>query len=104
MILTEEDYDQHEQFRQTSFSLLQSAMLTGDILVLGQSLRDKHLVDLVKKVLSLKPQGVSSNVYVLVYDQDDLRAPLLEDRGARIAFGGIDDFVHAMGQLSVLSQ
>lgn len=100
MILTEEDYDQHEQYRQTSFSLLQSAMLTGDILVLGQSLRDKHLVDLVKKVLSLKPQGVSSNVYVLVYDQDDLRAPLLEDRGARIAFGGIDDFVHAMGQLS----
>lgn len=101
MILTEEDYDHYEQFRQTSFSLLQNAMLTGDILVLGQSLRDKHLSDLVKKVLSLKPQGVSSNVYVLVYDKDDLRAPLLEDRGARIAFGGIDDFIHAMGQLAV---
>lgn len=103
MILTEEDYEQHEQYRQTSFSLLQNAMLTGDILILGQSLRDKHLADLVKRVLSLKPQGVSSNVYVLVYDQDDLRAPLLEDRGARVAFGGIDDFVHAMGQLATSS-
>lgn len=100
MILTEDDYDQYEQFRQTSFSLLQNAMLTGDILILGQSLRDKHLADLVKKVLSLKPQGVSSNVFVLVYDKDDLRAPLLEDRGAKIAFGGIDEFVHEMGQLT----
>jgi len=97
LVLTEQDYGEFDKYRQTSFSLLQTSLLTGNVLIVGQSLRDPHLGDLVKKVLSLKQQGAPGEVYVLVYDQDDLRAPLLEDRGARIAFGGIDEFIHTMG-------
>lgn len=96
MILTEQDYDDFEKYRQSLFSLLQSNLLTGDILIIGQSLRDRHLNDLIKKVLSFKQEGAPGNVYILVYDRDDLRAPLLEDKGAKVSFGGIDDFVHAM--------
>lgn len=96
MIITDQDYEDHERYRQTMFSTLQTMMLTNDVIVLGQSLRDRHLQDLVKKVLSYRQDGVPSNIYVVVYDRDDLRAPLLEDRGAKIVFAGMDEFAHAM--------
>jgi hypothetical protein len=96
MILTETDYEEFDSYRQALFSSLQNAMLTGDVLVIGQSLRDRHLSDLIKKVLHYKQQGTPGQVYLLIYDRDDLRAPLLEDKGAKIAFGGIDEFVHAL--------
>jgi GTPase SAR1 family protein len=96
MVLTEQDYEEYERYRQSLFASLQAMMLTNDVIVVGQSLRDRHLQDLVKRVLAARQEGVDSNVYVLAYDRDDLRAPLLEDRGAKIAFGGIDEFVHAL--------
>lgn len=96
MILTEQDYEIFSAYRQSMFSLLQSAMNTSDILVVGQSLRDHHLSQIIKKVLTFKQEGAPGQVYILVYDEDDLRAPLLEDRGAKIAFAGIDEFVHKL--------
>ncbi|MGN6114050.1 MAG: SIR2 family protein [Nitrobacter sp.] len=99
MILTEDDYEQHEKYRQSMFALLQAALLTKDALIIGQSLKDRHLHDLVRRVLNAKQEGSTGQVFVLVYDQDDLRAPLLEDRGARIVFGGIDQFVHSFAEV-----
>ncbi len=97
MILSEHDYEEFSKYRQSMFSLLETALLTGDVLIVGQSLTDRHLSDLIKRVLKYKSEeGAPGEVFVLIYDQDNLRAPLLEDRGARIAFGGIDAFVHAM--------
>jgi hypothetical protein len=96
MILTEQDYEDHQRYRQTMFSTLQTMMLTNDVIILGQSLRDRHLQDLVRKVLSYRQDGVQNEVFVVVYDKDDLRAPLLEDRGAKVVFAGIDEFSHAM--------
>lgn len=103
MILTEDDYSNHSQFRQSMFTALKATLLHGDVLVLGQSLRDRHLSDLVKEVLNAKLEGAPGQVYVLVYDPDDLRAPLLEDRGARVAFGEIDKFVDILAQGYVAS-
>jgi GTPase SAR1 family protein len=96
MLLTEEDYEKYEKFRQTTFSLLQAALTNGDVLVIGQSLRDRHLFELIKRVQTAKLEGAPGTVYALIYDKDDLRAPLLEDKGVKVAFGGIDEFVHAM--------
>ncbi len=96
MILTEEDYETYKSYRQTLFANLGAAFLSGDVLVLGQSLRDRHLGELVKQTLAAKTEGSPGHLYVLVYDPDDLRAPLLEDKGARIAFGGIDEFIHQL--------
>ncbi|MFC3231468.1 SIR2 family protein [Marinibaculum pumilum] len=95
MLLTESDYDEYRKYRQSIFSTIESMFLSNDIIIIGQSLRDRHLQDLVKKVLSFKDEGINSNVFLIVYERDDLRAPLLEDRGARLAFGGIDEFSHA---------
>jgi len=97
MLLTEDDSSTHKRYRQALFAELQASLLAqGDVLIIGQSLRDRHLSDLVREVLSAKMEGAPGNVYVLVYDRDDIRAPLLESKGARIAFGGLDEFLHVM--------
>ena len=98
MILTESDYVEFERYRQALFSSLQTALLTKDVLIIGQSLGDRHLRDLIRRVLSSKLEGSAGQVFVLVYDPDDLRAPLLEDEGAIIVFGGIDELVHTLAQ------
>jgi GTPase SAR1 family protein len=100
MILSEQDYEDFTHYRQSLFSLLQASLLTGHVLVIGQSLKDPHLNELIKKVLTYKQQGAPGNIYALIYNKDDLRAPILEDRGAKIAFGGIDEFVHELANLS----
>ena len=100
MVLTADDYASHERFKQVLFGKLKSSLLDGDAIIIGQSLSDRHLSDLVKDVLAAKQEGAPGNVYVLVFDRDDLRAPLLEDKGARIVFGGIDEMVHAFGNAS----
>jgi len=104
MILTEDDYDEFKSFRAAIFAELQRSLMQGDVLVVGQSLRDQHLQTLVREVLKTKNEGAPGNVYVLAYEPDDIRAPLLEDRGARIAFGGIDELMHAFAQASVEPQ
>jgi NAD-dependent SIR2 family protein deacetylase/GTPase SAR1 family protein len=98
MILTESDYIEFERYRQALFSSLQTAMLTKDVLIIGQSLRDRHLQDLVRRVLNSKQEGSTGQVFVVVYDPDDLRAPLWEDQGARVVFSGIDELVHSLAQ------
>ncbi|WP_281408793.1 SIR2 family protein [Mesorhizobium sp. WSM4310] len=99
MIITEQDYDDYRQYRQSLFTTFDNTLMTGDVLIVGQSLRDQHLSDRIKLTLAAKDQGLPGQVYILIYDEDDLRAPLLEDRGAKICFGGIDEFVHALANI-----
>lgn len=96
MIITERDYDANRKYRQSLFHSLAASFHTQDVLILGHSLRDKHLADLMKEVLSLHDEGMQGKIFALVYDKDDLRAPLFEDRGVKVAFGGIDEFVNEL--------
>lgn len=98
LLLTEDDYDDYKAFRQASFVELERTLLQSDVLVVGQSLRDVHLQELVKEVLKARKQGAQGRVFLLVYDRDDIRAQLLEDRGAKIAFGSIDELIHAFSE------
>ncbi len=98
MLLTEDDYETHQKYRQSLFAELNASLFSdGDVLIIGQSLRDRHLSDLVRQVLDAKQQGAPGAVYVLVYDKDNIKAPILENKGAHIVFGGLDEFVHTMG-------
>ena len=105
MTLTEQDYEAHQDYRQVLFVRLLDTLMSGDVLLIGQSLADRHLSDFVKDILKIKhDQGAPGTIYVLVYEEDDLRAPILEDKGARVAFGGIDEFLHEMSSLITESQ
>lgn len=97
MIITENDYDKFLTYRESIFGLLNLSLLSGDVLVIGQSLRDRHLSDMIKSVLKLKENGARGQVYILVYDPDDLRAAIWEEKGAKVAFGGLDQLIHAFG-------
>jgi hypothetical protein len=96
MTLTDHDYEAHKEYRQLLFSQMIFSLLEGDVLIIGQSLRDQHLNELVRDVLKGKQQGGPGQVYALIYEADEYRAPLLEDIGLKIAFGDIDTLVHAL--------
>jgi hypothetical protein len=57
MVLTESDYDDMREYRQTLLNALQMDMQTSDTLIIGHSLRDVHLRNLAKDVAGLRTQG-----------------------------------------------
>lgn len=94
MVLTEVDYEEYEKYREMLYSRLADDLLSKDVLVVGQSLRDAHLRDLVKRTLKVKEQrGAPGKVHALVYQGDQARADLLRDRGVRVAAGSLDEFL-----------
>jgi hypothetical protein len=77
MLLTEEDYENYADFRQAAFRVLAADVVTKDVLVIGQSLNDPHLKDLIREALNLRAcAGTPGRVFVLAYDRDEPRAQL----------------------------
>ncbi|QFG21582.1 SIR2 family protein [Actinomadura sp. WMMB 499] len=98
LLLTERDYDELEQYRQSLWQALALSMTTTDTLILGQSLQDTHLRDLAKETARLRDkQGTAGRIFLLSYEQDRDRAQLLEQKGFRVAFGSLDEFMYVLG-------
>jgi hypothetical protein len=101
MLLTEKDYDQFETFQETAFRSLALDLVTCDVLVIGQSLRDRHLRDLVKKAARLRQtSGTSGRVLLLAYEHDDDRAQLMEQQGIQTFTGSLETLLHALSNAS----
>lgn len=97
MLLTEDDYDNYAEFREAAFRALDADILTKDLLVVGQSLVDPHLKDLIRDSLKIRAShGTPGRVFVLAFDRDEERARLHESRGAEVFFGDLDTM---LGQL-----
>lgn len=97
MLLTEADYEEPDNFRQIAFRALSSDMLTKDLLIVGQSLADEHLRDLVRDALKLhNKSGTPGRVFVLAHEANEHRASLLRDRGAQVHFGDLDEFLDTL--------
>lgn len=97
MLLTEDDYDSFDDFRQASFKALESDILTKDFLVIGQSLEDAHLKSLIKDALKLQLKaGASGRVFVVAYKRDEGLAGLQQARGAEVYFGDLDTLFGAL--------
>lgn len=98
-VLTESDYDEYERFRQLVYRRLSLDLATHDVLILGHSLRDRHLRDNIKQAISLRRQALGTGrIYVLVVQVDRERALLLGQMGATVAFGSIDEVAHALAE------
>lgn len=95
LILTEADYDLADDYREALFDRLRSDMAPGtSVVIVGHSLGDTDLRDLVQRAVQMNQRAQSQGkVFVLLYQHDENRAQLLEQRGVRVAFGGLDDFV-----------
>jgi hypothetical protein len=97
LILTEEDFEYAKQYREALFQRLALDLSTKDILIVGHSLGDPDLKSLITEALRIQQNsGGTGRLFALIYEADNDRAQLLEGRGFRIAFGGIDEFVHAL--------
>ncbi|MFF0315505.1 SIR2 family protein [Micromonospora sp. NPDC005252] len=98
MVLTEVDYDEVASYRESLFSSLKQHMMTADTVIVGHSLRDRHLRDLAKTVGGLRTAGVQGRVFLVVYDYNADRAQLLARYNIQVVAGSLDDFLHNLAQ------
>lgn len=97
IILTETDVQTHLDFRRMLFDRMRSDLESGMLLVIGHSLADQHLRDLVREIAKLQTDIHAVNhIVILVYERDDDLAALYERQGLAVVFGGIDDALDAL--------
>ena len=97
LILTEEDYADYAKYRKIVFGRLGLDLMTKDVLVIGQSLRDPHLQQQMRQALEVKQESTGTGrLLALVYENDVDRAALWEARGFTLAFGDLDSFLHGL--------
>ncbi len=98
MILTQMDYDATADYREALYTRLRADMNPGSqVVVIGQSLNDIHLRDLAETVIATNQKvGAGGRIFFLLYEQNDNRALLYEQRGLRVAFGSLDTFMAEM--------
>lgn len=101
LVLTEEDNDTVEDYREALYDRLKNDLNSHDVVIIGQSLADPDLDKLVKRALKVRQASYSSaRIFLLVYTEDNNRAMLLERKGLQVAFGGIDDFFFELAKQS----
>lgn len=97
IVLTETDIQAHLDFRKMLFDRMKADLESGMLLVIGQSLADQHLRDLVRDVAKLQTDIHAVNhVMILVFQRDDDLAALYERQGLSVVFGGIDEALDAL--------
>ncbi|WP_170432144.1 SIR2 family protein [Ruegeria arenilitoris] len=93
MVLTTEDNDLCEEYREALYDRLRTDISAHDLIIIGHSLSDPDLDSIIKRALKLKEQsGTSRNIFLLVFNEDEDRALLHETKGIKVSFGGIDEF------------
>ncbi|ULA61509.1 MAG: SIR22 domain-containing protein [Nitrospira sp.] len=93
LILTETDYDQSGNYRNSLFDRLKGDMIGGHLVIIGQSLQDRDIRDLVNRAADLGSKAPGAwKLSLFLYIRDENRAQLFEKRGFTVCFGGIDDF------------
>jgi GTPase SAR1 family protein len=97
MVLTEFDYDDYASFREALFRQLDSDLLTSDVLIVGQSLSDRHLKAVVTQAAHLQAtRGAQGRLFLLVYEPDKARASLYHRRGITTSSGSLEDFFYVL--------
>lgn len=96
MILTDSDYETFSRFREAIFDRMKYELEAGSVVIIGHSLRDPHIRDIVRRVAAIQQQVRRSNrVHLLIYNADPDIATLYERQGITVAFGGIDELFDA---------
>jgi len=98
IILTQTDYDSAYEYRDALYARLKDDLNPGSqAVIIGQSLKDNHLRELIENVIvANKKVGASGRIFLVLYEQDNNRAKTYELRGIKIAFGSLDSFIAGM--------
>jgi hypothetical protein len=93
IVLTDADYDLTSAYREQLYGRLKTDLAGAVLLIIGHSLVDPDMRELVNKAASLNAQMENGGQIILfMYTRDDDRASLFEARGLTVCFGGIDEF------------
>ncbi|SFU01900.1 SIR2 family protein [Sedimentitalea nanhaiensis] len=93
IILTVDDYDQTEDFREQLYDRMRGDLAGADLVIIGQSLSDPDMDALVKRAAKINANCLSpGQITLLIYTENQSRAQLQERKGLRVVFGGVDDF------------
>lgn len=93
IIISENDYDLTGEYRDHLYNSLKLDLAGSDLVIIGYSLADPHIKDLITKALDINSKSMSpATIYLILYTKDEDRAELHERRGIKVAFGGLDNF------------
>ncbi|MBU1392499.1 MAG: SIR2 family protein [Gammaproteobacteria bacterium] len=93
IIISESDYDNTSEYRDFLWDAFKNDLNGGNIVIIGYSLADSHIKDIVDRAISNNNKSYSpATINLVLYTKDENRALLLERRGVRVSFGSVDDF------------
>lgn len=93
MVISDNDYDLTSEYRETLYDSLKNDLNGSDLIIIGHSLSDSHIKELVNRAIEISNRAHSSGtVTLLMYNEDENRARLHEKRGLKVAFGSLDSF------------
>lgn len=97
MIITSHDYSAYDEWREKIYAHLFPTMISSSVIIIGHSLSDPHLNEIIDRCILIKNKYASSaKIYCLVFQADETKALLLERRGISVCFGHIDSFAAEM--------
>lgn len=97
MIITRADYRAVRRWKKSLLDRLQVDLETAKVLVLGQSLADPHLDELIHEIAELQLDlGYRDRVSILAYQDTPDLAAVFEANGIVTTMGDIDSFVGAL--------
>lgn len=100
IILTVEDYEHTEDFREQLYDRLRGDLAGADLVIVGHSLSDPDMDDLIKRAVKINSNCFSpGQITILIYTENDSRAQLQERKGLRVVFGGIDEFLTRLDKI-----
>ncbi|WP_348766593.1 SIR2 family protein [uncultured Salinisphaera sp.] len=105
IIISTTDYELTEEYREQIFDTLKFKMLENDTLIIGYSLSDPHIKAIISRALRIKSEsGSNRRITLLIYGESKQQAAIQENRGLRVAFGGIDDFFSQLAKAAPTPQ
>ncbi|TPJ18222.1 SIR2 family protein [Mesorhizobium sp. B2-7-2] len=101
IILSEADYEQTDTYREYIYDRLKGDLAGANLIIIGQSLTDPDLKSIVNRAAALNAKVLNpAKITLLLFQKDEDRASLFEQRGITVAFGGIDDFFAELARSS----
>ena len=97
MIITDEDYSTYGSFRQIGFKHFEQSLATTNVVFVGYSMADAKIKEYVERAIELaRSQECPGQIFLLLYEEDEIEATRWENRGLRVGFGGLDALLGAL--------
>ena len=97
MIITDEDYTTYQKFRQIGFLHFEQSLTTSNVVFVGYSMADANIKQYVDRAIELnREQNCPGQIFLMLYEKDEIEATRWKNRGIQVAFGDLDDLLNSL--------